>query len=155
MGVAVAAVVTIAVVVAYRRVQAWLSFGQVDVRLVGDLAATLSLGCTPAMSVRARRRFGRDVIGVREYQGQLVAVIAVDGKADGPSGRHQREMVAHLPVAVVAAALQQFDVHLDAIDIVSVRRRDISEAADPSVPATADDRPAGIEGGHVAGVDGS
>jgi type VII secretion protein EccE len=76
-------------------------------------------------------------------------VIALDEKADGPSGRHQREMVAPatLPVAVVAAALHQFDVHLDAIDIVSVRKRHIPEAADPSAPPTADDSPAGIEHG--------
>jgi type VII secretion protein EccE len=147
VGVAVAAVVTIAVVLAYRRI----SLGSALARWVwdwsSDSAATLSRGCTPAID--HRHRFGRDVIGVREYQGQLVAVIAVDEKADGPSGRHQREMVAPatLPVAVVAAALHQFDVHLDAIDIVSVRGRHISEAADPSVPPTADDRPADIERG--------
>jgi len=147
VGVAVAAVVTIAVVVAYRRI----TLGSALARWVwdwsSDSAATLSRGCTPAID--HRRRFGRDVIGVREYQGQLVAVIAVSEKADGPPGRHQRETVAPavLPVAVVAAALRQFDVHLDAIDIVSVQRRHISEAADPSAPPTADDRPAGIEGG--------
>ena len=58
-----------------------------------------------------RRRFGRDVVGVREYEGQLVAVIAVDGSADAPSGRHQRQKVspATLPVAAVAAVLRQFD----------------------------------------------
>ncbi len=112
-----------------------------------DWVATLSRGCTPAID--HRHRFGRDVVGVREYQGQLVAVIAVDEKADGPPGRHQREKgaPATLPVAVVAAGLHQFDVHLDAIDIVSVRQRHIPEAADPSAPPTADDRPTGIEGG--------
>ena len=50
-------------------------------------------------------------------------------------------------MAVVAAALHQFDVRLDAIDIVSVRKRHISEPADPSAPPTADDRPAGIQRG--------
>src|SRR5208283_1250754 len=61
---------------------------------------------------------------------------------------HQRERVAPatFPVAVVARALHQFDVQLDAIDIVAVRKRHIPEAADPSAPPTADDRPAGIEG---------
>jgi type VII secretion protein EccE len=147
VGVAVAALVTIAAVVAYRRI----TLGSFLARSVwdwsSDSATTLSRGCTPAID--HRRRFGRDVIGVREYQGQLVAVIAVDEKADGPSGRHRRGMVvpATLPVAVVAAALHQFDVHLDAIDIVSVRKRHIPEAADPSAPPTADDRPAGIERG--------
>jgi type VII secretion protein EccE len=146
VGVAVAAVVTIALVLAYRRI----TVGSALARWVRDgstnWVATLSRGCTPAID--HRRRFGRDVVGVREYQGQVVAVIAVDEKADGPSGRHQREMVAPatLPVAVVAAALHQFDVHLEAIDIVSVRKRHIPDA-DPSAPPTADDSPAGIEGG--------
>jgi type VII secretion protein EccE len=145
VGVAVAAVVTIAVVLAYRRI----TLGAVLARWVwdwsSDSAAALSRGCTPAID--HRRRFGRDVIGVREHQGQLVAVIVVEEKADGPSGRHQRETVAPaaLPVAVVAAALHQFDVQLDAIDIVSVQKRQIPEAADTSAPPTADDRPAGID----------
>jgi type VII secretion protein EccE len=147
VGVAVAAVVTIAAVLAYRRI----TLGSALARWVWDgstdWVATLSRGCTPAID--HRRRFGRDVVGVREYQGQLVAVIAVDEKADGLSGRHQREKMAPatLPVVVVAAALHQFDVQLDAIDIVSVRKRHISEAADPSAPPTADDRPTGIEHG--------
>ena len=111
-----------------------------------DPEATLSPGCTPAID--HRRRFGRDVVGVREYRGRLVAVIAVDGPADAPSG-HQRqaESSATLPVAAVATALRQFDVRLDAIDIVSVRNRHVCEAADPSAPRTVDDRPAGIERG--------
>ena len=115
--------------------------------LVPDPEATLIPGCTPAID--HRRRFGRDVVGVREYQGQLVAVIAVDGPADAPSGRHQRQPAssAALPVAVVAAGLRQFDVRLDAIDIVSVRKRHLSEAADPSAPPTLDDRPAGVQHG--------
>jgi len=50
-------------------------------------------------------------------------------------------------VAVIAAGLRQFDVRLDAIDIVSVRKRHVAEAADPSAPPTVDDRPAGIERG--------
>ena len=138
VGVVVAAVVTIVLVLAYRRI----TLGSALARWVwdwsSDSAATLSRGLTPAID--HRRRFGRDVIGVREYEGQLVAVIAVDEKADGPSGRHQRETVAPatLPVAVVAAALHQFDVQLDAIDIVSVQKQHIPEA---------DDRPARIERG--------
>src|SRR6516165_6684959 len=80
VGVAVAAVVTIAVVVACRRI----SLGSALARWVwdwsSDSAAALSRGCTPAID--HRRRFGRDVVGVREYQGQLVAVIAVSEKAD-------------------------------------------------------------------------
>jgi ESX secretion system protein EccE len=107
--------------------------------------ATLSPGCTPAID--HRRRFGRDVVGVREYQGQVVAVIAVGEPADASSGRRQRQTVSSgtVPVAAVAAGLRQFDVRLDAIDIVSVQKRHGCEAADPSAPPTVDDRPAAIE----------
>jgi type VII secretion protein EccE len=76
-------------------------------------------------------------------------VIAVAEPADAPSGRHQRQTVspATLPVAAVAAGLRQFDVRLDAIDIVSVRKRHVGEPADPSAPRTVDDRSAGLEHG--------
>jgi hypothetical protein len=71
-----------------------------------DSVATLSPGCTPVID--HRRRFGRDVVGVRDYRGQLGAVIAVAEAADPPSGWHQRETVAPatLPVAAVAAGLR-------------------------------------------------
>jgi type VII secretion protein EccE len=139
VGVAIAAVVTITVVLAYRTITLASALARWVWDWSNDSAATLTQGCTPAID--HRRRFGRDVIGVREYQGQAVAVIAVGEKADGLSGRHQRQTVSSgtLPVAVVAAALHQFDVRLDAIDIVSVRKRHI--------PGAADDSPAGIEGG--------
>jgi type VII secretion protein EccE len=151
VSVAVAAVVTIAMVVTYRGITItsalarWVwdaSAGMGDSS--PDQEAMLSPGCTPAID--HRRRFGRDMVGVREYQGQLVAVIAVD---DAASGRHQvqTEASATLPVAAVAAGLRQFDVCLDAIDIVSVRKRHVSEGADPSDQETVDDRPAGIECG--------
>ena len=147
VGVGVAAVVTIVMVLAYRRITLGSALAKWVREGSSDWVTTLSRGCTPAID--HRRRFGRDLIGVREYRGQLVAVIAVHEKADGASGRHQRETVAPatLPVAVVAAALHQFDVQLDAIDIVSVRKRHIPEDSDPSAPPTADDRPAGIEHG--------
>jgi type VII secretion protein EccE len=154
VGVAVAAVVTIAAVLTYRGITVasalarWVWDWSADMSDSSpDSVATLSPGCTPAID--HRRRFGRDVVGVREYQGHLVAVIAVAEPADPPSGQHQRQKVSPntLPVAVVAAALRQFDVRLDAIDIVSMQKRHVSEAADPSSPQTVDDRPAGIERG--------
>jgi hypothetical protein len=44
-----------------------------------------------------RRRFGHDVVGVREYEGQLVAVIAVDGwpthRRGGISARRCRRLL--------------------------------------------------------------
>jgi type VII secretion protein EccE len=154
VGVAVAAVVAIAFLLTYRGITVgstlarWVWDWSADMwESSPDSVATLSPGCTPAID--HRRRFGRDVVGVREYEGHLVAVIAVDEKADAPSGRHQSQTVspATLPVAVVAAALRQFDVRLDAIDIVSVRKRHVSEASDKSAPPSVDDRPAGIECG--------
>jgi type VII secretion protein EccE len=152
--VAVAAVVTIAMLVTYRGITVasalarWVwdaSAGIWDSS--PDPEATLSPGCTPAID--HRRRFGRDVVGVREYQGQLVAVIALDEPADAPSGRHQvqTESSPTLPVTAVAAGLSQFDVCLDAIDIVSVRKRHVSEAADPSAQETVDDPPTGVQRG--------
>src|SRR5271157_2705612 len=94
VGVAVAAVVTIAMVLTYRGITvasalaSWLWGWSAPETFDSspDAEATLSPRCTPA--VDHRRRFGRDVVGVREYQGQLVAVIAVDGPADAPSGQH-------------------------------------------------------------------
>ena len=154
VGVAVAAVVTIAAVLTYRgiTVASALARWALDASAVmwdssPDPEAKLSPGCTPAID--HRRRFGRDVVGVREYQGQLVAVIAVDEAADAASGRHQAQTVSSgtLPVAAVAAGLRQFDVRLDAIDIVSVRKRHVAEPADPSAPPTVDDRPAGVRHG--------
>jgi type VII secretion protein EccE len=143
--VAVAAVVTIALLLAYRRITLASALARSVLDWSTDSAARLSAGCTPAID--HRRRFGRDVVGVREYQGHLVAVIAVAEAENPPSWRHQRQKVppATLSVAVVAAALRQFDVHLDAIDIVSVQNRHVSEAADPSAAQTVDDRPAGIQ----------
>ena len=147
VGVAVAAVVTIAAVLTYRgiTVASALARWVWDWDWSADPEATLSPGCTPAID--HRRRFGRDVVGVREYQGHLVAVIAVAEPADPPSGRQQSQMVSPgtLPVAAVAAGLRQFDVRLDTIDIVSVRKRHVSEAADPSSPLTVEDRPAGVQ----------
>jgi type VII secretion protein EccE len=147
VGVAVAAVVTIAVLLAYRRIALASALARWVWDWSTDPVATLSQGCTPAID--HRRRFGRDVVGVREYRGQLVAVIAVAEAENPPSGQHQRQKVppATLSVAVVAAALRQFDVHLDAIDIVSVQKRHVSEGADPPAQPTVDDRPAGIERG--------
>ncbi|HTQ21752.1 MAG TPA: type VII secretion protein EccE, partial [Mycobacterium sp.] len=138
VSVAVVAVVTIAMVVTYggltvaSALARWLWDWSADMwNSSPDSVATLNPGCTPAID--HRRRFGHDVVGVRKYEGHLVAVIAVDEKADTPSARQQLQTVspATLPVAVIAAGLRQFDVRLDAIDIVSVRKRHVAEAADP------------------------
>jgi type VII secretion protein EccE len=147
VGVAGAAAVTFAAVLTYRGIPlvsalaAWLWdwSSAPEAALVG--------GGIPAID--HRRRFGREVVGMYEYEGQLVAAIAVDEPEDAPAGRHhlRTQSSPTLPVAAVAAALRQFDVQLDAIDIVSVRKRHVSEAADPSAPPTVDDHPTGVQHG--------
>src|SRR5947209_4003094 len=87
-----------------------------------DPGTSLAAGCTPAADYQ--RRFGRDKVGVRGYEGHLVTVIAVDGGEEDPSGRHRhRSGPSSLLVQAVAAGLRQFDIHLDGIDIVSVKLR--------------------------------
>lgn len=80
----------------------------------------LVAACT--QPIEHRRRFGRDVVGIREYDDRLVTVIAVGATAAGASGRHHHPATAEgsLPVAAIVSALRQFDVRLDDIDIVSV-----------------------------------
>lgn len=150
-GVAVAAAITIAAVLTYHGITIaaalamwvwpWLAY-------IGESSpgpdATLSPGCTPAID--HQRRFSRRVVGVREHRGRLVGVITVEEVTDVPSDGHQRQTGSSvtLPVAAVAAALHQFDVHLDAIDIVSARKK---QAADPSAPQTVDDHPADVQHG--------
>src|SRR3984957_3905457 len=97
-----------------------------------DPRTTLAAGCTPALDYQ--RRFGRDKVGVREYEGRLVTVIAVDGGEDDPSARrhHRTAQTPSLLVQSVAAGLRQFDVHLDGIDIVSVQVRRGGNAAELS-----------------------
>jgi type VII secretion protein EccE len=95
-----------------------------------DPGSTLAAGCTPAID--HQRRFGRDTVGVREYRGRLVTVIAVEDRVDDPSGRHRHRGAdqAMLPVAAVAHGLRQFDIRLDGIDIVSVKVRRGGSAAE-------------------------
>jgi type VII secretion protein EccE len=74
------------------------------------------------------RRFGRSTVGIRAHQDQLVSVIAVRAAPESPSrDRASSHSGATLPVSVVAAGLRQFDVHLSAIDIVSVLTRTRTE----------------------------
>jgi type VII secretion protein EccE len=139
VGVAGAAVVMIAAVLTYRGIPLISALAGWAWDWSSAPEAALVAGDIPAIT--HRRRFGRAVVGMYEYRGQLVAVITVDEPADPPAGRHGRREArpAILPVAAVAAGLRQFDVRLDAIDIVSMRKRDVGEAADPSAPPTADD----------------
>lgn len=84
-----------------------------------DAGTVLAAGCTPALDYQ--RRFGRDKVGVREYEGHLVSVIAVNDEA-ATHERHRKGSPTLL-VQSISDGLRQFDVHLDDIDIVSVKVR--------------------------------
>lgn len=96
-----------------------------------DPGTALAAGCTPALDYQ--RRFGRDKVGVREHDGLLVSAIAVDDGEDENAARHRhRAGPATLLVRDVAEGLRQFDIHLDGIDIISVRVRRGGNAAELS-----------------------
>jgi type VII secretion protein EccE len=87
-----------------------------------DAGTALVAGCTPASD--HQRRFGRDKVGVRQYEGHLVTVIAVDDGEEDASARHRhRTTSGTLLVRAVADGLRQFDIHLDGIDIVTAKVR--------------------------------
>ena len=72
----------------------------------------LTVGCTPAID--HRRQFSRDTVGVREYDGQLIAVIAVEGAGEAGRHRHRDALATTIPLEAVVASLRQFDVRLEA-----------------------------------------
>lgn len=79
---------------------------------------------TPARAVD-HRPAGADAVAIRARGHDLVAVVAVDGPSHSPSvlDHHRVQSASTLPVGVVAAALDQFDVALSGIDILSAGRR--------------------------------
>ena len=94
----------------------------------------LTVGCTPAID--HRRRFSRDTVGVREYDGKLIAVIAVDvaGESSAAGRHHHRDILStSIPLEAVVDSLRQFDVRLDSVDIVSVGTRDASRGVESAV----------------------
>ncbi|MGH3598647.1 MAG: type VII secretion protein EccE [Mycobacterium sp.] len=122
VGVGIAAVVTLVAMLTYRRIP----LASAPIARVRNWYAdpeALTVGCT--LPIDHRRRFGRDVVGVREHDGRLVTVIAVQGAAETSAGRHHHREVsaATLPLEAVATALRQFDVRLDGVDIISVGTR--------------------------------
>ncbi len=100
-------------------------------------AAFLTEGCTSGFD--HRRRYSRDIVGVREFRGRLVSVIAIPAAPAETAGRHRRvpAPVPTLPAGIVAAGLRQFDVRLDGIDIVSVRTCDSPDDEHRTDPAAA------------------
>jgi type VII secretion protein EccE len=83
----------------------------------------LTVGCTPAID--HRRQFSKETVGIREYDGQLIGVIAVESSGEVVAGRHRHRdaLPASMPLEAVIEALRQFDVRLDSVDIVSVGTR--------------------------------
>jgi type VII secretion protein EccE len=131
VGVGLAALVTLLSLVTYHGLTVTSGLATWLWDWSADPGSALAAGCTPALDYQ--RRFGRDKVGVREYQGQLVTVIAVNGGEDDPSSRHRhRTSPPTLLVRAVADGLRQFDLHLDDIDIVSVKVRRGGNAAELS-----------------------
>lgn len=139
-GVGVAAVVTAAALITHRRVPLT---SIVLARLLdrfANPARFLNEGCTPGFD--HRRRYSHDVVGMREHRGQLVTVIAVAPRPVATSGRDARrhQPLSALPAGLAAAALRQFDVRLDGIDIVSVRTCDTTSDGDTDTGPAEDEQ---------------
>ncbi|ARG90712.1 type VII secretion protein EccE [Mycobacterium kansasii] len=132
VGVGLAVVLTLLSIVTYHGITVTSGIATWVWDWSADPGTALGAGCTPA--VDHQRHFGRDTVGVREYQGQLVTVIEVDGGEGDQPGRHRHRTAqsAVLPVGAVAENLRQFDIQLEAIDIVSVEVRGGAEAAKAS-----------------------
>jgi type VII secretion protein EccE len=123
VGVALATAVTIAAMITYRGIPvAAAPFARVR-NWYADPEA-LTVGCTTPID--HHRRFSRDAVGVRQHDGQLITVIAVGGPGEMSSGWHRPLEVSAptVPLEAVVAALRQFDVRLDGVDIVSLGTRD-------------------------------
>jgi len=134
-GVGLAALVTAAALITHRRMPLTTVVAARVFERFADPAALLTEGRTTAFD--HRRRYSRDVVGIREYRGRLVTVVAVSPPPASTSGRHRRgpRPVIALPAGLVAANLRQFDVRLDGIDVVSVGTCDASPGADRATPA--------------------
>lgn len=132
VGVGLAVVLTLSSIVTYHGITVTSGIATWVWDWSADPGTALGAGCTPAID--HQRHFGRDTVGVREYQGQLVTVIEVDGGEGDQPGRHRHRtsQSAVLPVSAVAENLRQFDIQLDGIDIVSVEVRGGAEAAKAS-----------------------
>lgn len=93
----------------------------------------LTVGCTPAID--HRRQFSKETVGLREHDGQLIGVIAVESSGEAAAGRHRHRdaLPASMPLDAVIEALRQFDVRLDSVDIVSVGTREGSQGVKSAV----------------------
>ncbi|MEO6795026.1 MAG: type VII secretion protein EccE, partial [Mycobacterium sp.] len=139
-GVGVAVLVALIALLTYRRMPISTMWAAWVADQFADPEAALSRGRTRATD--HRRRFGREPVGMREYQGRLVTVIAVGGRPVLATGRHRRGVEPMvLPVERLAAGLRQFDVRLDSVDIVTVGTRIDPRDADDADDADIEDTP--------------
>ncbi|MGB3895097.1 MAG: type VII secretion protein EccE, partial [Mycolicibacter sinensis] len=83
-GVGLAAVVTMAALITHRRVPLTAIVLARVLDRFANPAPFLTEGCTPGFD--HRRRYGPDTVGVREYRGQLVTVIAVEPPGPDSAG---------------------------------------------------------------------
>lgn len=129
VGVGLAALVTLSSLISYHGITVMSGLAKWVWDWSADPGTTLAAGCAPAHDYQ--RRFGRDKVGVREHEGRLVTVVAVDsGAEDGRHRSHAKSTM--LRVRAVADGLRQFDIHLDSIDILSVKTRRGGNAAELS-----------------------
>ena len=87
----------------------------------------LTVGCTPA--VDHRRQFSRETVGVREHDGKLISVIAVDGAGEAGRHRHRDALAASIPLEAVITSLRQFDVTTASSGMDAVKRPEEMPAA--------------------------
>ena len=130
VGIGVAAVLALMVLLAVRGVSLSTLVGRWVRNFFTKVEPKLAAGRTAAID--HHRRYGHATVGVREYRGGLVAVVAVATPVEAAAGRHSRPDsadAADLPVQVIADGLQQFDVHLDEIDILTVATTDADTTA--------------------------
>ena len=123
VGLAAAVLLIVSALVTYRGIPLLSALaGRVKDRRV-DVINSLSAAARDA--VDHHRTYGHEVVGIREHDGQLVAVLAVDGPPHQPSVLVRRSVDSSvlLSLGQVAANMRQFDVLLDCIDVVSVGAR--------------------------------
>lgn len=105
------------------------------------------LGTPAGMLTDYERSFGSGPVGIRAVGPHLVAVVAVDGPPHSPSvlDYPRVESLAKLPLEAVAVGLDQFDVRLAGIDIVSAGARRAPKTHHPYAPVYS-----GVVGDHPA-----
>lgn len=151
-GVGIAVFLTIISLVTYHRIPLVSALGG----WLFDRSADPATVLLPAggRAIDHRRGYSRESVGIRESGSQLIAVIAVAGRPVAPAGRHHSGTTTfELPVGPIAAAMRQFDVCLEGIDIVAAATREAGQDADQADQA--DQEVQGAQGIQGAAADDS